>query len=635
MGLFEQFPYTNFHDLNLDWFLKTFKDLLDEWERQRVKFHDMEDAFAAMQQWVTHYFDNLDIQQEINDKLDEMAHDGTLASVLSYVLEGFELEIGTRIDALESRMDTFSNLAEGSTTGDAELMDARIAYQGFTFPNAGDAVRGQAGDALQALQAVSPWPDVQWVPFYNIDAAGNLSSNQYMAVTHWFRVSPGDAIISLMPERDNNNLYLVAYVSEFDDNNDFIRRTQITPFNVVVMGSTTARARFAFGRPSSSGQYFTNPGDFQYFNALFAEKKASGLTAWGYVGRFADLSYTTVAECVDPGYYQFSGSDTVTDLPDGWTGGGLVRVYADRLGNKWQQLDSSTAHYMRYGTSGYWYTEDPKISVKYTADPAGPNDSVEQLHIVIPRKTAGTIGTSYLLGRCVDPAKNADVWRIIYAYRWQPGYERQLTSTGEWECALHLSGRSDFSGGYVHGDEMQQSMECFGDGTLIAAADLTGLYDDVKIVRKSYLYDPNDSTTVIAEHGVEYHFTKDGLTMKQAVKWLGSYQLTPCYLAMLPFIKSYADYMYTDADFDVQHLTQSNYSITIPGATAITEYNDTYDTFFEMSKTAYPSGLTGGDCALIGDNGGLGYNKMYFPVCTSGTVQNGTLWLATVHYKDR
>ena len=32
MGAFEKFPYTNFHDLNLDWFLTEFKKLQDEWD---------------------------------------------------------------------------------------------------------------------------------------------------------------------------------------------------------------------------------------------------------------------------------------------------------------------------------------------------------------------------------------------------------------------------------------------------------------------------------------------------------------------------------------------------------------------------------------------------------------------------
>ncbi|MBQ1522937.1 MAG: hypothetical protein IIZ74_09280, partial [Erysipelotrichaceae bacterium] len=32
MGVFDNFPYTNFHDLNLDWLLQAFKKLQDEWD---------------------------------------------------------------------------------------------------------------------------------------------------------------------------------------------------------------------------------------------------------------------------------------------------------------------------------------------------------------------------------------------------------------------------------------------------------------------------------------------------------------------------------------------------------------------------------------------------------------------------
>lgn len=34
MGLFEHFPYTNFHDLNLDWILKVIKELFQEVSNQ-------------------------------------------------------------------------------------------------------------------------------------------------------------------------------------------------------------------------------------------------------------------------------------------------------------------------------------------------------------------------------------------------------------------------------------------------------------------------------------------------------------------------------------------------------------------------------------------------------------------------
>lgn len=45
-------------------------------------------------------------------------------------------------DVLSARMDAFTSLAEGSTTGDAELIDARIDCKGKTWTNAGDHIRG-------------------------------------------------------------------------------------------------------------------------------------------------------------------------------------------------------------------------------------------------------------------------------------------------------------------------------------------------------------------------------------------------------------------------------------------------------------------------------------------------------------
>lgn len=47
------------------------------------------------------------------------------------------------IAVLKSRMDSFTQLQEGSTTGDAELIDGRVGYDGKTYENIGGAIRGQ------------------------------------------------------------------------------------------------------------------------------------------------------------------------------------------------------------------------------------------------------------------------------------------------------------------------------------------------------------------------------------------------------------------------------------------------------------------------------------------------------------
>ena len=57
---------------------------------------------------------------------------------------------GQQISVLESRMDTFASLTEGSTTGDAELQDIRVAADGTVYPTAGDAVRGQVSQLTAA-----------------------------------------------------------------------------------------------------------------------------------------------------------------------------------------------------------------------------------------------------------------------------------------------------------------------------------------------------------------------------------------------------------------------------------------------------------------------------------------------------
>lgn len=57
----------------------------------------------------------------------------------------------SKIATLESRMDTFTSLSSGSTTGDAELQDIRVGANGVTYPNAGDAVRGQYSQLKEDL----------------------------------------------------------------------------------------------------------------------------------------------------------------------------------------------------------------------------------------------------------------------------------------------------------------------------------------------------------------------------------------------------------------------------------------------------------------------------------------------------
>ena len=54
-------------------------------------------------------------------------------------------------NVLSARMDTFTQLPSGSTSGDAELIDIRVGADGTTYSTAGDAVRGQVTDLKSDL----------------------------------------------------------------------------------------------------------------------------------------------------------------------------------------------------------------------------------------------------------------------------------------------------------------------------------------------------------------------------------------------------------------------------------------------------------------------------------------------------
>ena len=59
------------------------------------------------------------------------------------------------LSALSSRVNTFTKLAEGSTTGDAELQDMRTWFNGDTSDNAGSAVRGADELEFNLIQNLS------------------------------------------------------------------------------------------------------------------------------------------------------------------------------------------------------------------------------------------------------------------------------------------------------------------------------------------------------------------------------------------------------------------------------------------------------------------------------------------------
>ena len=276
---------------------------------------------------------------------------------------------------------------------------------------------------------------------------------------------------------------------------------------------------------------------------------------------------------------------------------------------------------------------DNRCKVRYI-NGGGRGTSTERLEFFAPTN-GGYIKYEYV--HSVNTAINANNWRIDNAYFCNFDFEEilALTLSGEWEVALHLQGRNDFSGGIAHGDEVMTNIAFFLDGKKVIKEDLTTLTDcrEFRAVGMSNMYDPIDSVTLMAKHGCEHVFNMDGVQVNQNIVWQGEFRPSESYMAMFPPKKFGTDQLYMNINYDIETLPSSSFRKTYGFADNVSIFNANSGFFANVQVLDYPRGLHGGDTFWCLDNGGNDYNKMYWVVTTGDIVVNhGTTWSSSVKY---
>lgn len=197
MSYINEFPHGRMWDSDLRQILEmynTVKGLPDSWETFSNQMHN---DWNNLKQFVNTYFTNLDVQNEINRKIDALVADGTIDAMLKAEFRVYTTEINARMHTLETRMNTFTALPNESTTGDAELLDARIDYKGNEWANVGEHIRGVTGNIHPSNM-------------YGITPTGNL-------IPYWcektlplqFVYTTGDDKLNIVPHHSLNT-YVVG-----------------------------------------------------------------------------------------------------------------------------------------------------------------------------------------------------------------------------------------------------------------------------------------------------------------------------------------------------------------------------------------------------------------------------------------
>lgn len=98
-----EYPYTDPNRYNSDWILNKVKELAVEWLQTLAEWKNTERDFNELKTYVMNFFDNLDVQEEVSKKLDEMLESGALLNLIAtYTLRVYN----TAIEMIADRQAT-------------------------------------------------------------------------------------------------------------------------------------------------------------------------------------------------------------------------------------------------------------------------------------------------------------------------------------------------------------------------------------------------------------------------------------------------------------------------------------------------------------------------------------------------
>ena len=89
-----------------------------------TQMENVTNAFIELQNYVTNYFDNLDVQDEINNKLNQMAKDGTLTNLIGNYIQPLIDTQNKRLDLQDNKIKSIENSVIATNNGTPLVVDS-------------------------------------------------------------------------------------------------------------------------------------------------------------------------------------------------------------------------------------------------------------------------------------------------------------------------------------------------------------------------------------------------------------------------------------------------------------------------------------------------------------------------------
>lgn len=261
-----QYPGTNFHDLNLDWLLSEMKNCLSEWANTKEDWETMQtenadfkqfmtDQWSGFRDFVLNYLHNLPLTEEVSAKIETMVEDGTLLNLIT----ADEGDGSALSDVAGQWLNAHITQETGYVIDDSLTVPGAAADANAT----GDAISDLRG-AVEPIDASGKY--AYFENWYNPDEqkAGQISPNNgsvdpaaasISMCSGLIPVVPGDVLYMSGIKSDGTYLYgngTISRLAWYNSNKEFIG--YVNSVNAYKVVNENARfIRFSFATTGSFG----------------------------------------------------------------------------------------------------------------------------------------------------------------------------------------------------------------------------------------------------------------------------------------------------------------------------------------------------------------------------------------------
>jgi hypothetical protein len=195
---------------------------------------------------------NVGFTEELTNKVNNQDFDSELTAVydkFEQVNESINEKVDKKATALEfetlhNRIDLFTSLPDGSTAGDAELLDIRNGYNGQIHASAGSAVRAVGNDVQALRNSLSQYIDTQAIDGLHYDKDGEVGLMQ----PYMLYLTAGNEII-----QDSGVQIISGAGGGGGGGSSSLKISYITQSPMIVTPSDKAIVYFTFSGTDSSG----------------------------------------------------------------------------------------------------------------------------------------------------------------------------------------------------------------------------------------------------------------------------------------------------------------------------------------------------------------------------------------------